>query len=352
MARAHARLTNRPGDRDRNASDAVLLALPPLPEGCDVLVVDDALGEVEDELQRRGHTVHLWRRMARRGVEAVAWPEVPPCSAAVVRLPKGKDAFAFSLDAVASVLTPGAPVFVYGANDEGIRPAGKRMKPLLTDVETLDTRRHCRVIQGTRSESPEGLKGSIAAHRRVEVVDVDGESFDYVVYPGVFAKGELDPGSAALLRTISELPDDARVLDFASGAGILSMVLAKRHPKATFQLIDADAVAVVAARENVPGALVLTGDSWGRLPSYRRYDAIVSNPPIHTGKGRDYSVLTRLVEGAQARLLPKGALWLVVQRQVPVQAMLDESFDDVSIAWQDTRFRVWRCGRLADRFEL
>ena len=352
MARAHARLTNRPDDRDRNASEAVLHALPELPEGCDVLVVDDALGEVEDELQRRGHTVRAWRRVATRSTQAAAWPDAESCGAAVVRLPKGKEAFSFSLDAVASVLLPGASVFVYGANDEGIRPAGKRMKPLFESVETLATRRHCRVFQGTRSESPEGLKGSLQAHRRVEPVEIDGESFDYVVYPGVFAKGTLDAGSAALLRTIKELPDKARILDFASGAGMLSMVLARRHPEASFQLIDADAVAVAAARENVPGALVLNGDSWGRLPSYRRYDAIVSNPPIHTGKGRDYTVLTRLVEGAPARLLPKGALWLVVQRQVPVQPMLEESFDDVSIAWEDRRFRVWRCGRLADRYEL
>jgi len=352
MARAHARLTNRPDDRDRNASDAVLHALPELPDGCDVLVVDDALGEVEDALQRRGHTVKAWRRMATRSTEASAWPDATGCGAAIVRLPKGKEALSLSLDAVASAVVPGAPVFVYGANDEGIRPAGKRMKPLFTDVQTIDTRRHCRVFQGIRPENPEGLKGSLAAHKRTETVELDGETFDYIVYPGVFAKGTLDPGSAALLRTIGELPDNARVLDFASGAGMLSMVLARRHPDASFQLIDADAVAVAAARENVPGALVLNGDSWGRLPSYRRYDAIVSNPPIHTGKGRDYTVLTRLVEGAPARLLPKGALWLVVQRQVPVQPMLEESFDDVSIAWEDNRFRVWRCGRLADRFEI
>jgi 16S rRNA (guanine1207-N2)-methyltransferase len=290
--------------------------------------------------------------MATRSTQAAAWPEAEACGAAVVRLPKGKEALSFSLDAVVSVLVPGAPVFLYGANDEGIRPAGKRMKLLFEDVETIATRRHCRVFQGVRPASPEGLKGSLQAHRRVVPVVIDGESFDYVVYPGVFAKGSLDAGSEALLRIVDGLPEGARILDFASGAGMLSMVLARRHPTASFQLIDSDAVAVAAARENVPGALVLNGDSWGRLPSYRRYDAIVSNPPIHTGKGRDYTVLTRLVEGAQARLLPKGVMWLVVQRQVPVQAMIEESFDDVSVAWEDQRFRVWRCGRLADRFEV
>ena len=133
---------------------------------------------------------------------------------------------------------------------------------------------------------------------------------------------------------------------------MISMVLAQQEPTATFQLLDADAVAIAAAKENVKGALAICGDSWGRLPSYRRYDRIVSNPPIHTGKGRDYSMVTRLIEGAEARLLPGGTLWMVVQRQVPVRPMLESVFDDVSVASEDARFRVWRCGRLSDRYGL
>lgn len=352
MARAHTRLTRRPDDRDRLASEALLHALPELPEGGAVLVVGDRIGEVEDELQRRGHTVHPWHRIAQGTQGATAWPEAPACQAATVRLPKGKEAQRLALHAAASCLEPGAPLFLYGANDEGIKPAGKRLGELFDAVETLDTRRHCRVIRAHRPASDSALGTTLAAHRRVEQIEVAGESFDYVVYPGVFAKGRVDPGSAALLETIPALDEGAQVLDFASGAGLLSMVLARRQPTATFQLIDADAVAVLAARENVPGALVLCGDSWGRLPKYRRYDRIVSNPPIHTGKGRDYSVLTRLVEGAEARLLPGGSLWLVVQRQVPVRPMLEAAFDDVEVAWEDTRFRVWRCGRLSDRYGL
>jgi 16S rRNA (guanine1207-N2)-methyltransferase len=326
--------------------------MPDLPVEGTILVVGDRDGEVEDELQRRGHTIHPWRRMASGVQTASAWPDASDCVAATLRLPKGKAALEFSLHAVAACLAPGAPVLVYGANDEGIKPALKRMKHLFERVETIDSRRHCRVLRGVRPDELEALDGTLAAHRRVESLDLDGESFEYVVYPGLFAKGRVDPASAALLQAMTAMPDDAKVLDFASGGGLLSMVLRRTYPGAAFQLIDADAVAVAAARENVPGALVLCGDSWTRLPKYRRYDRIVSNPPIHTGKGRDYSVLTRLVEGAEARLLPNGALWLVVQRQIPVRPMLEATFDDVEIVWEDSRFRVWRSGRLSDRYGL
>lgn len=352
MARAHSRLTNRPDHRDDLAAEALLIALPDLPTEGTVLVVGDQAGEVEDELQQRGHTIQPWRRVASGVQSASAWPEATDCVAATLRLPKGKAALDFALHAVAASVVPGAPIFVYGANDEGIKPAGKRMKQLWADVETIDARRHCRVVRGTRPEVVAELRASLAEHRRVERFELGGETFDYVVYPGLFAKGKVDAASAALLAAMPPLPDDARVLDFASGGGLLSMVLRRTHPEATFQLIDADAVAVAAAKENLPGQLALCGDSWSRLPKYRRYDRIVSNPPIHTGKGRDYTVLTRLVEGAEARLLPNGSLWMVVQRQVPVRPMLEASFDDVEIVHEDSRFRVWRAGRLSDRYGL
>ena len=350
MTRAPSRLDTKNDDRDKLAAEALLSALPTLPEGGPVLVVDDRTGEVEDALQLRGHPVFVWRRMAVAGQSAAAWPDAPPCVAAVVRLPKGKEALDLSLHGTASVLVPHAPVFVYGANDEGIKPVGKRMAPLFSNVETIDARRHCRVVQAERPVDPPGLRASLAEHRKVVPIDVDGESFSYVAYPGVFAQGQLDDGSAALLSSLPKLPDGAQVLDYAAGAGLLSMVLSRRYPSASFQLIDADAVAVAAARENLPGQLVLCGDSWGRLPAYRRYDFILSNPPIHTGKGRDYTMLTRLIEGAPARLLPKGSLWLVVQRQVPIHTALEDAFDDVSVAWEDNRYRVWRAGRLSDRY--
>jgi 16S rRNA (guanine1207-N2)-methyltransferase len=352
MARAHTRLTHRPDHRDDLAAEALLGALPELPTHAPILIVGDRTGEVEDELRLRGHAVQAWRRLASGVQSASAWPDGEGFAAAVVRLPKGREAFAFALHGAVSVVEPGGPIFVFGANDEGIKPAAKRMRPLLETVETIDARRHCRVIRGVRPAAPEGLLGTIAAHRREEELTLGDERYTYVCYPGLFAKGRVDPASQKLLEAMPALEKSARVLDFGSGAGLLSMVLARQEPTATFQLIDADAVAIVAAKENVKGALAICGDSWSRLPSYRRYDRIVSNPPIHTGKGRDYSVVTRLVEGAEPRLLPGGTLWMVVQRQIPIRPMLEAAFDDVSVAAEDSRFRVWRCGRLSDRYGL
>ena len=61
-----------------------------------------------------------------------------------------------------------------------------------------------------------------------------------------------------------------------------------------------------AAKQNVDGIHWLLSDGWTKMPRDRRYDLIVSNPPVHFGKGTDYSILEGLVRGAKDRLHRRG----------------------------------------------
>jgi 16S rRNA (guanine1207-N2)-methyltransferase len=158
----------------------------------------------------------------------------------------------------------------------------------------------------------------------------------------MFAKGELDAGTQLLLGALTDFPETGTVLDFGCGSGVIGAVLQRRQPGLQLQCLDADAVAVHAAQRNVSGALVRCGASWSALPAYKRYDAIVSNPPIHMGKHRDYRVLVTLIEEGGLRLAEGGSLWMVVQRQVPVERNLQDWWASVELVAEDTRFRVWR----------
>ena len=130
----------------------------------------------------------------------------------------------------------------------------------------------------------------------------------WVRYPGLFAGGGLDVMTAALCRALPAPPPRARVLDFASGSGALAAALLARAPTLRVHLLDADAVAIAAARENVPTAarcFVCAG--WPPLTSFKkrkpkRYDLIVSNPPVHAGQPDDFGVLVTMIRGARRRL--------------------------------------------------
>ena len=144
-----------------------------------------------------------------------------------------------------------------------------------------------------------------------------------------------------LLEALTPIEAGMRVLDFACGAGIIAGCLSRQQPAAELWMTDVDAIALAAAAENAPAASGICGDRWGSIQGNRQFDRIVSNPPIHEGKGRTYGVLTDLIEGAPDRLRPGGQLWLVAQRQIPVDRVLKETFRKANLAREDGRYRVW-----------
>jgi 16S rRNA (guanine1207-N2)-methyltransferase len=334
-------LQSREDTREQSAAEVLLDAIPPLDPGASVLVIDDRIGAVGRELTGRRLKVTPWSRFASGSHPGQAWPAGGDYDAATLRLPRSKEALMMALHAATARLRPGAPLWVYGANDEGIKSAPGRMEPLLGPVDALDARRHCRVLEATRPETVPGLLGTLADFRRTLHLPLPDGEREVVSYPGVFAKGRLDPGTEMLLRALPLLEKGARVLDFACGAGIIAGYLARISPDAALWMTDADAIALAAAAENAPTATALCGDRWGAIQGNRQFDRIVSNPPIHEGKGRTYGVLNDLIEGAPARLRPGGQLWVVAQRQIPTDKVLSETFRKVTLAAEDGRYRVW-----------
>ena len=333
-------------ERDRTAASVLLGALdtlqPALKADDPVLVVDDGAGEVVAALQGRC-TLTTWRRFASVGQTATPFPGPGAHALATLRLPRSREALELALHLIGARLAEGAPVLVYGHNDEGIKGAARRIEEIFGSVEVVDTRKHCRVLLARRPATPPApFRGQLSDWRRVEPFALEDGPIDMVVYPGIFAHGGLDEGTAMLLAALPDPPAGAHVLDFGCGSGIIGAALLRRVPDLRVQCLDFDQVAVQAARENVPTGLHRCGASWSALPAYSRYDRIVSNPPIHLGRGSDYGVLKRLVEGAGIRLLDCGELWIVVQLQVPVQKVLQNEYAELSCEAESTRFRVWR----------
>eukprot|EP00415_Alexandrium_ostenfeldii_P003958 UN3958 len=140
------------------------------------------------------------------------------------------------------------------------------------------------------------------------------------------------------MRTLPTPSQRARVLDFCCGAGSIAAALRLRTPSLRLTLLDADAVALEAARKNVPSAEHVLSDAWAGLEEGRCFDWIVSNPPVHCGLQPDFTVLCALLDGATSRLRPGGALWLVAQVYVPVGQLHSAA----TLAFTNGRFSVWK----------
>ena len=115
---------------------------------------------------------------------------------------------------------------------------------------------------------------------------------------------------------------------------MIAASLLSSEPSLRLYLSDADALAVRAAKINVPEAeAVVLSDCWDALPAKpKKFNWIVSNPPVHLGIQTDFRVLRTLIAGASKRLKPGGQLWLVTQTYVPVGALIAKQKPRVSCA--------------------
>lgn len=304
------------------------------------LIIDERSGRLATALQTRGAAPHSWLRQATPGAtNARPWPEGDAYDAALIRLPKSKDALDLALHAAAGKVPPGSLIAVFGANAEGIRSAAQRLETVADEVATAAAKHHSRVLTGRRKATIHGLKASLSDWRRVGEITIAGVPRPWISYPGTFAKGGLDEGTAFLIQHLPPPRAGSRVLDFAAGTGVLAAAVSNLATDLVIDLIEADALALAAAGDNVPGSRSLLGAGLSAAGD-ARYDLIISNPPIHDGIAESRHVLERLIAEAPRHLRPGGRLVLVVQRRVAVMPLLSAAFADACVVAENGRFTV------------
>ena len=332
---------------DQNVDSAALVAIDCLDGiaiGSNPLVIGDESGVLVQALRSRGVEAATWNRRYRVQHPGRTWPASAAKSdqcytSALLRLPKAKDALDFALHAAASVTPPGATLVLFGANDEGARSAATRFAAIVDPVATLATRRHCRVMAGPRRSAFTGLKDSLSLWRTDREITILGTRRKWVGYPGVFARGGLDGGTAFLIANLPRLTPRTRVLDFAGGTGVIASAVLQTTPGIAIDLIEIDALALDCARANVPDARCIAGDSLA-VAEAARYDVILSNPPVHEGIADDLSILRALITAAPRYLNREGELRIVVQRRIPAMAVMEAALKEVRVLAANAGFQV------------
>ncbi len=154
----------------------------------------------------------------------------------------------------------------------------------------------------------------------------------FTVRAGIFSSDHIDPGSQLLA---DHLPAHlhGNVADLGAGWGFLSDAVLERCPKiARLDLFEADARALDCGRMNLAEREHEIGFHWHDvttgLPG--TYDAIVMNPPFHTGQATDVDLGRAFLKVAIGSLRRGGKLLLVANRQLPYEAVLETS----GMAWR------------------
>lgn len=137
---------------------------------------------------------------------------------------------------------------------------------------------------------------------------------------GVFSKKKIDFGSDLIIQSIPLLPGN--ILDIGCGYGVIGISLALLNPSSIVTMVDINERAVDLTSKNIrlngiTNATVLQSDGFSNVSG--RFEAIVSNPPIRTGK----KVIYPIFQNSISYLNPGGAIYLVIQKKQGANSAID-----------------------------
>ncbi|MEI9402417.1 class I SAM-dependent methyltransferase [Mesorhizobium argentiipisi] len=241
-------------------------------------------------------------------------------------------------DAIERVL-PGGLVIIAGGKDDGVDSLRKRIDALAPLDGHLP--KHHGVAFWLRRTGTEA-----AATLRAGNPDLVVEG-GFKTQPGMFSFDRVDAGSKLLA---ANLPHDLKgnVADFCAGWGYLAAeVLQRSHGLTALDLYEADFEALEAARLNVHG-VIEPRFFWIDLlieAVERRYDAIVMNPPYHSGRAAEPGIGAGMIRAASKALKPGGRLFMVANRQLPYEQVLSAAFASHAEIARDGMFKVFSARR-------
>ena len=254
--------------------------------------------------------------------------------------PRQRDESRALMARAVSAATAGGRVLACVPNNEGARSAQDDLEKLVGKVSSL-SKHKCRVFWSAPLDG--AVDADLLAHWRLLDSPRPVLGGRFLSRPGVFAWDRIDTASALL---VEHLPADltGRAADLGAGFGVLSRALLDRCPGITaLDAYEAEARALALARHNLGDARVPVAFHWHDvtegLPG--TYDVIVSNPPFHgQGRGDRPDIGRRFIQAAAQALSPGGRLWMVANRHLPYEDVLDAAFGEVRVHAQREGFKV------------
>ncbi|WP_166363934.1 class I SAM-dependent methyltransferase [Pseudomonas akapageensis] len=308
------------------------------------LPADDLLGKLPQAhgwCWHAGDQTALEARFAGRSQFGVSVTE-QPFEAAVLFLPKSRELANYLLNALASRLA-GRELYLVGEKRGGIEGAAKQLHAF-GKPRKLDSARHCQLWQVVVETPPAAVELESLA-QRYSLPLAEGP-LEIVSLPGVFSHGRLDRGTALLLEHLDKLPE-GHVLDFGCGAGVLGAAIKRRYPQSHLTLLDVDAFAAASSRLTLAAngltGEVICGDGIDAAP--RGLNAILSNPPFHTGVHTDYQASETMLRKAAEHLIKGGELRLVANSFLRYQPLIEERFGACQVRAQGQGFKIYQATR-------
>lgn len=171
----------------------------------------------------------------------------------------------------------------------------------------------------------ENLKSEIKEFK----TNISGSEFKFKTDNGVFSKGELDFGTRLLIENVLKEDISGSVLDFGCGYGVIGIVLAKLK-NVNMTMVDVNNRAIHLTKKNIlenniQNAIAFSSDGFTNID--KKFNYIVSNPPIRIGKVKLYEI----IKDMKNYLESDGVIYLVIRKEQGAKSFIKDFSSEYEI---------------------
>ena len=176
-------------------------------------------------------------------------------------------------------------------------------------------------------------------------------------YFGVFSAKHIDYASQFLIENWSVSSNDQRVLDLASGNGVLAAAVRKYNLNCELHLLDDSYLAVESSKLNLDASNTFfhCDDTLSTFED-NYFDCVISNPPFHFEHEINIQPSLTLFKEVHRCLSSTGSFVLVANKHLNYKTHLSLLFSRISVVNENSKFVIYECcnkvGSFANRVEF
>ncbi len=173
-------------------------------------------------------------------------------------------------------------------------------------------------------------------------INIANKMYAFITDNNVFSKKGLDFGTRTMLECLDLNKVNGDILDFGCGYGPVGIYI-KSNTDSNVDMIDINERALNLAKKNAKlnrvDVNIFESDIYSNVT--KKYDYIITNPPIRVGK----EILYKILVDAKDHLKENGKLIFVINKDQGAKSTMEylKSYYDVNILDKNKGFYVFQC---------
>ena len=183
---------------------------------------------------------------------------------------------------------------------------------------------------------------NIKSNEKTVHVNINNLMYAFITDNNVFSKKGLDFGTRTMLECLDLKNMNGDVLDFGCGYGPVGIYI-KSNTNSNVDMIDINERAINLAKKNAKlnnvDVNIFESDIYSNVS--KKYDYIITNPPIRVGK----EILYKILVGAKDYLKENGSLIFVINKDQGAKSTMEylKNYYNVNILDKNKGFYVFQC---------